>query len=119
MLLTLISHANADIEQSRINRIISAFDTNYLELSKNVPADSEYLFGDDITKRISIINTNNKLIQGKYYNRSFSQTLETVPCKTLGTTTARGSNQANTARGPYKTRGPQKSSKNYRTQKKK
>ena len=81
----------ADIEQSMIN--ISAFDTNYLEVSKNVLADSEYLFGDDLTKHISTINTNNKLIQGKYYNRSFSTLNGSL--KALGNTTARGSNQAN------------------------
>ena len=120
--LAFISNANANIDQSRRENLISAFDNSYLELSKNVPKESQYLFGDDLTKRISTISANKKLIQGKFsfsnYNSSstFSKNLKRFP-QNPG---SRFSGYKQGQQPKHKTSWtPQRSNKNFQSQKKK
>ena len=59
--LVLLSQVNTDIEQNRCNRIGYCLDNQYHTLRKNVPADSGFLFGDDLPKRIMNVTANKKL----------------------------------------------------------
>ena len=45
--LALLSQVNTDLEQNRRDHIAHCLDYQYHTLRKNVPADSEFLFGDD------------------------------------------------------------------------
>ena len=54
---TYICYVNSIIEQDKQDHIPGCLDIEYRKLSKNVPSDSETLFGDDISKReITISN---------------------------------------------------------------
>ena len=64
--IAILSHTNAEIEQNRREDIVGCLDRRYRRLAKNVEPDSEWLFGDDLTKRILNINTNKKLLVGKH-----------------------------------------------------
>ena len=59
--LALLSHLNTDLEQNQHNNIAYYLDNQYNPLRKNVPADSEFLFSDDLPKRIMNVTTNKKL----------------------------------------------------------
>ena len=59
--LALLSHVNSTIEQNRRDNIAYCLDSQYRSLRKNVPSESEFLFGDDLPKRIMNLTTNKKL----------------------------------------------------------
>ena len=59
--LALLSQVNTDLEQIRRDHIAYCLDNQYHTLRKNVPADSEFLFDDDLPKRIMNITANKKL----------------------------------------------------------
>ena len=59
--LTLLSQVNTDLKQNRRGHIAYCLDDQYHALRKNVPADSEFLFGDNFPKRIMNVTTNKKL----------------------------------------------------------
>ena len=65
--LALLSQVNADLEQNRRDHIAYCLDNQYHTLRKNVPTDSEFLFGGDLPKRIMNVTANKKLF-------SFSKT---------------------------------------------
>ena len=74
--LALLSHVNTDFEQNRHDHIAYCLDNQYPPLRKNVPADSEFLFGDDLPKRIMNVTANKKLFSTsktsfQSYNSSF------------------------------------------------
>ena len=74
--LTLLRQVNTDLEQNRRDHIAYCLDNEYHALRKNVPADSEFLFGDDLPKRIMNVTTNKKLFSTsktsfQSYNSSF------------------------------------------------
>ena len=48
--LALLNQVNADLEQNRCDHIAYCLDNQYHTLRKNVPTDSEFLFGDDLPK---------------------------------------------------------------------
>ena len=50
-LLALLSQVDIDLEQSRCVHIGYCLDNQYHALRKKVPADSEFLFRDDLTKK--------------------------------------------------------------------
>ena len=59
--LALLSQVNTDLEQNRRDHIAYCLDNQYHTLRKNVPTDSEFLFGDDLPKRIMNVTANKKL----------------------------------------------------------
>ena len=59
--LTLLNQVNAGLEQNRCDHIAYCLDNQYHTLRKNVPTDSEFLFGDDLPKRIMNFTANKKL----------------------------------------------------------
>ena len=59
--LALLSQVSTDLEQNRHDHIAYCLDNQYHPLRKNVPADSEFLFDDDLPKRIMNITANKKL----------------------------------------------------------
>ena len=59
--LALLSQVNTDLEQNRHDHIAYRLDNLYHTLRENVPADSEFLFGDDLPKRIMNVTANKKL----------------------------------------------------------
>ena len=59
--LALLSQVNTDLEQNKHDHIAYCLDNQYHTLRKNVPADSEFLFGDDLPKRIMNVTANKKL----------------------------------------------------------
>ena len=74
--LALLSQVNADLEQNRHDHIAYCPDKQYHALRKNVPANSEFLFGDDLPKRIMNVTANKKLFSTsttsfQSYNSSF------------------------------------------------
>ena len=50
--LELLSQVNTDLEQNRHDHIAYCQDNQYHALRKNIPTDSEFLFGDDLPKRM-------------------------------------------------------------------
>ena len=58
--LDLFSHVNSSLEQTRRDNIAYCLDNQYHALRKNVPSESEFIFGD-LPKRIMNITTNKKL----------------------------------------------------------
>ena len=60
--LALLSQLNTDLEQNRHDHIAYFPDNQYHALRKNVPADSEFLFGDDLLKRTMTVTANKKLV---------------------------------------------------------
>ena len=71
--LALLSHVNSSLEQTHRDNIAYCLDNQYHVLRKNVPSESEFLFGDDLPKRIMNVTTNKKLFSmpPKPYNTSF------------------------------------------------
>ena len=74
--LALLSQVSTDLEQNRHDHIAYCLDNQYHPLRKNVPADSEFLFDDDLPKRIMNITANKKLFSTsktsfQSYNPSF------------------------------------------------
>ena len=77
--LALLSQVNADLEQNRRDHIAHCLDNQYYTLRKYVPTDSEFLFGDDLPKRIMNVTANIKLLSSsktsfQSYNSSFKST---------------------------------------------
>ena len=75
-MLELLSQVNTDLEQNRRDHIALCPDNQYHALRKNVPVDSEFLFGDDLPKRIMNVTANKKLFSTsktsfQSYNPSF------------------------------------------------
>ena len=52
---------NTDLEQNRSDNITNCLDSQYHVLRKNVLAESEFLFGDGLPKRIMNVTANKKL----------------------------------------------------------
>ena len=71
--LALLSHVNSCLEQTHRDNIAYCLDTQYHALRKNVSSESEFLFGDDLPKRIMNVTTTKKLFSmpPKPYNTSF------------------------------------------------
>ena len=71
--LAVLSHVNCSLEQTRRDNIAYCLDNQYHVLRKNAPSESEFLFGDDLQKRIMNITTNKKFFSmlSKPYNTSF------------------------------------------------
>ena len=59
--VALLSQVNSDLEQNRCDHIMYCLDNQYHAQRKNVPADSEFLFSDDLPKRIMNVTANKKL----------------------------------------------------------
>ena len=71
--LALLSHVNTDLERNRHDHIAYCLDNQYHALRKNVHADSEFLFGDDLPKRIMNVTANKKLFSTtRIYFQSFN-----------------------------------------------
>ena len=71
--LALLSHVNSSLEQTRRDNIAYGLNNRYHALGKNVSSESEFLFGDDLPKRIMNVTTNKKLLRmlSNPYNTSF------------------------------------------------
>ena len=70
--LALLSHVNSSLEQTCRDNIDYCLDNQYHALWKNVPYESEFLFGDDLSKRIMNVTTNKLFtMPSKSYNTSF------------------------------------------------
>ena len=65
--------SHSSLEQTRRDHIAYCLDNQYHALRKNVPSQSEFLFGDDLLKRIIKVTTNKKLFSmpSKPHNTSF------------------------------------------------
>ena len=50
--IAILSNVNSGIEENRHENIINCLDSQYHRLTRNVPSDSRWLFGDDIRTRI-------------------------------------------------------------------
>ena len=75
--LALLSQVNSDLEQNRRDHIAYCLDNQYHALRKNVPADSEFLFGDDLPKRIMNVTANKKLFStSKTFFQSYSSSFK-------------------------------------------
>ena len=59
--IALLSQVNTDLERNTHDHIANYLDNQYHTLRKNVPADSELLFGGDLPKRIMNFTANKKL----------------------------------------------------------
>ena len=57
----LISHVNTELAQNQYDHIAYCLDSQHHTLRKNVPADSEFLFDDDLPKRVMNVTGNKKL----------------------------------------------------------
>ena len=71
--LALLSHVSSSLEQTHRDNIAYCLGNQYHALRKNVPSESEFLFGDDLPKRIMNVTTKKKLFSmpSKPYNTSF------------------------------------------------
>ena len=95
-LLALLSQVDIDLEQSRCVHIGYCLDNQYHALRKNVPANSEFIFGDDLPERIMNVTGNKKTFSTsktsfQSYNPSFKSSKSCVDSlKTLGIATKMG-----------------------------
>ena len=64
-LITIIGHVYSTIEPNRQDHIAGCIDSHYRRISKNVPSYSDWLFGNDITRRVMTIATKKKLLNNK------------------------------------------------------
>ena len=74
--LALISQVNTELEQNSRDYITYCLDDQYHTLIKNFPADSEFLFGGDLPKRIMNVTANKRPFSSsktsfQSYNASF------------------------------------------------
>ena len=71
--LALRSHVNSSLENTSRDNVTYCLDNQYHSLRENVPSESEYLFGDNLPKRIMNAPTNEKLFSAasKPCNTSF------------------------------------------------
>ena len=71
--LALFTHVNRSVEQTRRDNITYCLVNHYHASRKNKPSESEFLFGDNLAKRIMNVTTNKKLFSmpSKPYNTSF------------------------------------------------
>ena len=74
--LALISQVNTELEQNSRDYITYCLDDQYHTLIKNFPADSEFLFGGDLPKRIMNVTANKRPFSSsktsfQSYNTSF------------------------------------------------
>ena len=70
--LTLLSHVNSSLEQTHRDNTAYFLGSQYYALRKNVPSESEFLFGDDLPKRIMNVTTNKLFgLPSKPYNTCF------------------------------------------------
>ena len=71
--LALLSHVNSSLEQTLRDNIAYCLDNQYHALRNDVPSESEFLFGNDLPKRIMNVTINRKLFSmpSKTYNTSF------------------------------------------------
>ena len=71
--LPLLNHVNSNLEQTCRDNITDCLDNQYHALRKNVSSESEFLFGDDLPRRIMNVTTNKNLfsMSSKPYNTSF------------------------------------------------
>ena len=59
--LALLSQVNTDLDQNRRDHIVYCLNNQYHGLRKNVPADSEFLFSDDLPRKIMNITAKKRL----------------------------------------------------------
>ena len=64
--LTFLSHSNQLMDQNRRNYLTSALPADIAPLAKDVPDNSDLLFGDNLITRISNIKTSHKALQKKH-----------------------------------------------------
>ena len=119
--LAHLSQVHADLEQDRSDHIAYYLENQYHALKKYVPADSEFLFGDDLPKRIMNVTANKKLFSTsktsfQSYNPSFksSENLRRSP-QNPGN---RNQNGYQNRTGQYQKRYSSNSSNRYSKQKK-
>ena len=86
--LALLSQVNSDFEQNRCDHIAYCLHNQYHALRKNVPADSEFLFGDDLPKRIMNVTANKKLFSTNSSLKVQKTCVDSL--KNLGNTTKMG-----------------------------
>ena len=70
--VALLSGANEKIEQTRRNNLSTTLDKTCQNLAKNVPDESEQLFGNDLTKRITNMETNQQILTKNIYQKQVS-----------------------------------------------
>ena len=73
--LALLSQVNADLEQNMSDHTAYCLDNQYHTLRKNVPTDSEFLFDDDLPKRIMNVTANKKLFS---FSKTFFQSYKST-----------------------------------------
>ena len=61
--LSILSHANGSITQTRRDDTISYLRRDYKQLRSGIPRSSEYLFGDDLNQRVHAITKTPKTIK--------------------------------------------------------
>ena len=90
--LAHLSQVHADLEQDRSDNIAYYLENQYHALKKYVPADSEFLFGDDLPKRIMNVTANKKLFSTSKTSFNFLKVQKTCvdSLKTLGIATKMG-----------------------------
>ena len=62
-LQTIRAHINSHLTHQRRFALVSNLDKTYQQLAKNVPADTEQIFDDDLPKRIYSIENNKQLLE--------------------------------------------------------
>ena len=67
--LVFIGKATKDTNQLRIDILKSRLPAKMKQITRNVPAESELLFGDDLNKRISQINNTNSALAKQVFTR--------------------------------------------------
>jgi len=75
--IAMLSKSNANLNSLRRYSLVGGLDTTYQQLAKNVPENSELLFGEDLTKRLQVLKTNKQILAKDntpnpqpYYNKS-------------------------------------------------
>ena len=59
--ITLLGHANYQLLQTRRDEIVPILSKEFRQLKNDVPAESELLFGDELTKRLTAISKTAKI----------------------------------------------------------
>ena len=68
--ITFLAHGNNLLNQNRRNYITSVLPAHMFELSKKVPEDSDWLFGDSIVSRINQIKAKQQAVRNDGFKNS-------------------------------------------------
>ena len=69
--IAMLSQVNTNIEQTRRDNIAFSLDRKYHDLRKNVPPESQELFGDDLAKRMTTLINNKKLFESSSSSNTY------------------------------------------------